>query len=71
MFSKVCYGKAQVILNLGLRLCGVNEVFDSEVFVYPNRKQRVFVQVLYHCADALRYVEDDDENNETRALHLI
>ena len=29
--------KAQVIQSLGLKVCVVNEVFDSEVFVYPNR----------------------------------
>ena len=42
--------EVQVILDLGLKLCEVNEVFDSEFFVYPNREQGVFVQVLYYSA---------------------
>ena len=29
--------KARVTMSLELKLCVVNEVFDSEVFVYPNR----------------------------------
>ena len=38
--------KDQVILALGLRLCGVNEVFDGEDFVYANRSREALFVTL-------------------------
>ena len=50
-----------------MKLCGVNEVFDSKDFVYT-----LCLSTVLLC-ESLLYVEDDDddENNETRAAHLI
>ena len=64
--------KAQVILSLGLKVCVVNEVFDSEVFVYPNREESLFVQLLGSLCRSSAYVDYDvDEDKESRLWHLI
>ena len=62
--------KGQVILDVGLRLCGVNKVFDSKDFVYTNRTGKLCLSTVLLCR-SLVYVEDDDEDNETRPSHLI
>ena len=62
--------KDQVILSLGLKVCVVNEEFDSEVFVLSteNRDEDVFVQLLGSLCRSSVYVEydDDDEEEESR-----
>ena len=38
--------KDQVILALGLRLCGVNEVFDNKIFVYTTENRKALFATL-------------------------
>ena len=57
-----------MILDLGLRLCGVNKVFDSKDF--KQRTGKLCLSTVLFCR-SLVCVEDDDEDNETRPSHLI
>ena len=64
--------KDQVILSLGLKVCVVNKVFDSEAFCsIHNREEGVFVQLQGSLCRSSVYVEyDDDDDDEERESGL-